>query len=704
MVSRMRLLRQSLFSTVVLTAAASFLAAAMSSVAQDAPSGQTSALRSSSSLADLLDAPFVCGDRNDPLLVRIRELKVIRNRTDDGAEFQRLQAEIDSLQKLKADKSRVCREQERAHTSGAMAIASSAFSSGGTIPTKYTCFQYDGWGPSGDVPPLVFSNVPTAAKRLVLVVSDPDAGEFLHWLAIINKGSPAWSGFSDSQGSVSGVTHLPNYYGTRGYAGPCPPSGTHRYNFKLYAISDTKKTSFGSSTQAIDKTLSSLSVKGGKATYMGKVSFQSVVPTATPTRTFTPAPQATATPTRTSTPVPSGSSTPTYTPTPVPASGQQTNSFETNQLNGTWYTDGSNLWARTSSYGSVDGSYSLGAGYIGANLNTISRRWYEFTIPASGTVTFWWKVSSEANYDFLFYCVDNDYCTASNASSYGGDKISGAVNWQQKTLNFSAGTHAITFGIQSDGSGYSGSDVGLIDFMVLTWGNAAATATPTNTPIPTQTPTTPPTATATPTPTSASTPLYSLESFEGSFPPSPWSRDSTRWAQSSFAAIGGAYSARGSGIGAYGTSVVTLSRTITVSKTTTLTFYYTVDSELGYDWGLFCLDKATCNSSSGNYTMRTSGYDGYWYKSPSISLSAGTHTIKFAVQGDSSYSSGYDHFLVDYVELSDSGAANLSSPGGRVEPGDPMYPVLKLGGSYLGAEQEPAPRAADSSAVVEWTP
>jgi Raf kinase inhibitor-like YbhB/YbcL family protein len=129
-------------------------------------------------------------------------------------------------------------------SSAKMSITSPAFSNGGTIPNRYTCFSYDN-KPSGIVPPLTFSGVPAKAKRLVLVMWDPDGGNFVHWVTNIVKGSPAWAGITEGQSKPWGLTAGVNDLGLKDYAGPCPPNGTHRYNFALYALTDTKKKSFG---------------------------------------------------------------------------------------------------------------------------------------------------------------------------------------------------------------------------------------------------------------------------------------------------------------------------------------------------------------------------------------------------------------------------------------------------------------------------
>lgn len=109
-----------------------------------------------------------------------------------------------------------------------MKITSAAFQHGGNIPSKFTC---DG---SNTSPPLQISDVPSEAKGLVLIVDDPDApsGLFTHWTAwnILPQTSAV------AEGSTPKGVHGTNDFGKSGYGAPCPPSGTHRYYFKIFAL------------------------------------------------------------------------------------------------------------------------------------------------------------------------------------------------------------------------------------------------------------------------------------------------------------------------------------------------------------------------------------------------------------------------------------------------------------------------------------
>lgn len=110
-----------------------------------------------------------------------------------------------------------------------MQLQSSVFSNNQKIPAKYTCDD-------GDVnPPLSISDVPQNAKSLVLIVDDPDApsGNWTHWLVWnIDPTTREITESSVPAGASEGVTD----FGRPGYGGPCPPSGTHRYFFNLYAL------------------------------------------------------------------------------------------------------------------------------------------------------------------------------------------------------------------------------------------------------------------------------------------------------------------------------------------------------------------------------------------------------------------------------------------------------------------------------------
>lgn len=111
---------------------------------------------------------------------------------------------------------------------------SPAFDDGKFIPSKYTC---DGINVS---PPLRWTNAPGGAKSLALICNDPDApiGDWVHWIVynIPPTSVEIKEGASSKKILPKGAFEGLNDFGKNNYGGPCPPSGTHRYFFKLYAL------------------------------------------------------------------------------------------------------------------------------------------------------------------------------------------------------------------------------------------------------------------------------------------------------------------------------------------------------------------------------------------------------------------------------------------------------------------------------------
>jgi Raf kinase inhibitor-like YbhB/YbcL family protein len=128
------------------------------------------------------------------------------------------------------------RAQPRAATLGvtSMKVWSPDFQNGQAIPAKFTC---DGENVS---PALAWSEVPAAAKSLALVIEDPDApsGMWVHW--IVTDLPPQCRELPSGGPVPKGAVQVANDFRRPEYGGPCPPSGTHRYFFRLYAL-DTPK-------------------------------------------------------------------------------------------------------------------------------------------------------------------------------------------------------------------------------------------------------------------------------------------------------------------------------------------------------------------------------------------------------------------------------------------------------------------------------
>lgn len=108
-------------------------------------------------------------------------------------------------------------------------LTSPAFANNEAIPDKYTCHGED------ISPPLAISGVPPGTVSLALILHDPDApsGDFLHWTV---WNIPASTTELPENRVVAGAVEGLTDFAAVGYGGPCPPSGTHRYFFELYAL------------------------------------------------------------------------------------------------------------------------------------------------------------------------------------------------------------------------------------------------------------------------------------------------------------------------------------------------------------------------------------------------------------------------------------------------------------------------------------
>lgn len=133
-------------------------------------------------------------------------------------------------------------------------LTSSAFQPEGNIPRQFTC-------EGNDVSPdLTWKNAPSATKSFALIVHDPDAprpGGFTHWVVynipanVTQIPQGAARGDTLSAGGIQGK----NDSGQTGYMGPCPPSGTHRYYFYLYALDTELNLKPGAGKDDVEKAI-----------------------------------------------------------------------------------------------------------------------------------------------------------------------------------------------------------------------------------------------------------------------------------------------------------------------------------------------------------------------------------------------------------------------------------------------------------------
>lgn len=129
-----------------------------------------------------------------------------------------------------------------------MKLTSSAFEPNQKIPNQYTCDS------ENINPPLQIAEVPQNAKSLVLIMDDPDApaGIWVHWTVWnIDPQTNEIPENSVPANAIEGVTS----FGNTGYGGPCPPSGEHRYFFKLYALDKTLELSANTTKAQLEQAI-----------------------------------------------------------------------------------------------------------------------------------------------------------------------------------------------------------------------------------------------------------------------------------------------------------------------------------------------------------------------------------------------------------------------------------------------------------------
>ncbi len=134
-----------------------------------------------------------------------------------------------------------------------MELKSAAFQPGAVIPAKYTC---DGEDIS---PPLNWSDPPAGTKSLALISDDPDApvGTWVHWVIwnIPANARALEENLPKAPSLANGAKQGTTDFRRIGYGGPCPPSGTHRYFFKLYALDTTLNLPASTTKKDLEKAM-----------------------------------------------------------------------------------------------------------------------------------------------------------------------------------------------------------------------------------------------------------------------------------------------------------------------------------------------------------------------------------------------------------------------------------------------------------------
>ena len=126
-----------------------------------------------------------------------------------------------------------------------MILTSPEFKNNGSIPKRFTC-------EGEDINPLLeIQEIPAQAKSLVLIIDDPDApaGTWTHWVVFNIPPGP-----EIKENSIPGK-QASNSLNQEDYHGPCPPSGTHRYFFKIFALDTLLEIPQGASRGAVEKAM-----------------------------------------------------------------------------------------------------------------------------------------------------------------------------------------------------------------------------------------------------------------------------------------------------------------------------------------------------------------------------------------------------------------------------------------------------------------
>ncbi len=266
-----------------------------------------------------------------------------------------------------------------------------------------------------------------------------------------------------------------------------------------------------------------------------------------------------------------------------------------------------------------NGSYSLRSSSIADGQASALKKTVAIPGGSTATLSFYWKVSSEQNYDYLYYCIDNDACTST--SGYNG-RISGEVNWQPVTASLSSGTHSIKFVYEKDSWVSSGADAGWIDDVMIE--------------------------------TSTGSVIFFDGGETGKVEPGLWdigTDSSLLWKTDSNVKYSGNYALRSNTTTPYEAAWINKTIIIPEGNSVPLSFYWKVSSERNYDYLFYCIDNDACTRTSG-YTGRISG-EVDWQPVTAI-LSPGTHSIRFVYEKDDSVDSGADAGWIDNVVVGTS--------------------------------------------------
>ena len=144
---------------------------------------------------------------------------------------------------------------EASAMSDPITVTSAAFAEGGSIPSRHTC-DGDDLSPS-----LAWTGAPEGTVAYALIVDDPDARGWIHWIVADIPATET----SIAEGASPG-TEGSNGFGRTGWGGPCPPSGSHRYAFELFALSEPLGLPSGFSADDLRAAMAGKTLASGRLT------------------------------------------------------------------------------------------------------------------------------------------------------------------------------------------------------------------------------------------------------------------------------------------------------------------------------------------------------------------------------------------------------------------------------------------------------
>jgi hypothetical protein len=264
----------------------------------------------------------------------------------------------------------------------------------------------------------------------------------------------------------------------------------------------------------------------------------------------------------------------------------------------TFTTGGSADWDEDTSTYYYDGDSAV-SGTITHSQNSYLQTTINYSV--ARTIKFYWKVSSEANYDYLKFYVDGTL----------KDEIAGTVGWQQKSYAVTAGSHTLKWVYEKDSSVSSGSDCGWVDKLEIIDGGGGGD-------------------------TLAEAVDYDTLTFTTSGN-GAWSTDTSTYYYDGDSAKSPSM-----------THNQSASMETTISGFTTVKFYWKVSSEANYDYLKFYIDGTLKDQIAGSVDWQQKTY----------TVTSGSHTLKWTYAKDYSVSSGSDCGWVDKLELSSGGSTD----------------------------------------------